>query len=242
MSIDTSMVNPEFSYKKVLACPKCSSTLLGSASRGKMGKYYPAYHCSKSGHYFRVPEAAFEQTIEDVVKRLQIKPEQIDALLSATEAKWNEKQAQVMENDKKLEERRQELETQIKAVIDRMKIVISETVIKRMEEEVVSIEKQITELDNTDSRSTDAVDIKVVLQYARYLVEHLGDILLHLKNPLRKAAFFGAIFNNVPTYEVLVGGTQKTAQLPGVNELFRIGCFENPNMVTSRGIEPRLQG
>ena len=88
-----------------------------------------------------------------------------------------------------------------------MKMVSSETVIKRMEEEVIGLEKQIIELQNTDETPAKAVNIEVVLKYARYLVEHLSDILLHLRNPLRKAAFFGAIFNNVPSYEDLVGGT-----------------------------------
>ena len=189
-----------------------------------------------------MPKAAFEQTIEDVVKRLQINPEQLNALLGAIEAKWNEKQAKAIADDKKLEERRQELETQIKAVIDRMKMVTSEAVIKRMEDEVVGLENQIATLKSADDQPADAVNIEVVLQYARYLVEHLADILLHLRDPLRKAAFFGAIFNKVPTYEDLIGGTHENSSLPGVNELFRLGCFENPNMVTSRGIEPRLQG
>lgn len=215
-----------------MACPQCGNALLGSASRGKLGKQYPAYHCSKRGHYFRVPKAAFEQTIDDVVRRLQISPDHLDTLLSAIEAKWNEKQAQAAADDKKLEERRQELEAQIKAVIDRMKIVTSATVIKHLEEEVVSIEQQIAGLDSTATKPDETVDIHIVLQYARYLVEHMADILLHLRNPLRKAAFFGTIFNTMPTYEILVGGTQKNSPLPGVNELFQIGCFGNPSMVT----------
>ncbi len=240
--VNKNMQNPEFAWKKVVVCPKCRSPFIGSASKGKMGKYYPAYHCSKSGHYYRVPKAAFEQTIEDVVKRLQISPEHLDTLLDAIEAKWNEKQAKVIADVQKLEERRKELEAQIKAVIDRMKMVTSATVIKHMEEEVVNIEKQMVELGTTASKPEETVDIKVVLQYARYLAEHLADILLHLRNPIRKAAFFGAIFNAVPTYEDLVDGTQKTAQIPGVNELFRIGLDKNPLMVIPRGIEPLLPG
>lgn len=240
--VNKNMQNPEFAWKEVVVCPKCRNPFIGSASKGKMGVYYPAYHCSKNGHYYRVPKAAFEQTIEDVVKRLQIEPEHLDALLSAIEAKWNEKQAQVIADERKLTERRQELETQITAVIDRMKMVTSATVIKHMEEEVVAIEKQMVELDNTNSKSAETVDIKVVLQYARYLTEHLADLLLHLRNPIRKAAFFGAIFNKVPSYEDLVGGTQKTAQIPGVNELFQLGLNKNPNMVIPRRIELRLPG
>ena len=80
------------------------------------------------------------------------------------------------------------------------------------------------------------------MKYARYLVEYLSDILLHLRNPLRKAAFFGAIFNKVPNYDNLVGRTHENSPLPEVNELFRVTVGKNPFLVTSRGIEPRLQG
>lgn len=137
------------------------------------------------------------------------------AFSPATRKKWNEKQAWVVEDDKKLEERRAELETQTSALIDRMKMVSSETVIKRMDEEVVGLEKQITELQSSDETQAKTVDIEVVLKYARYLAEHLPDTLLHLCGPLRKAAFFGAIFNRVPSYEDLIGGIQKQPRYQG---------------------------
>lgn len=31
--------------------------------QGKNGKYYPAYHCSNHGHYFRVPKDELEATV-----------------------------------------------------------------------------------------------------------------------------------------------------------------------------------
>lgn len=226
------MNNPDFAYKKVVACPQCGSTLLGSASKGKMGKYYPAYHCSKSGHYFRVPKAMFEQTIEDFVKRVQIAPERLDELMAAIEAAWSAKQQQATNDNQKLQERRQELETQIKVVVDRMKIVTSETAIKYMEEDIMKIESELRQLNNQPlDNGIETINMPVVLQYARYLVEHLLDILLHLRNPLRKAAFFGVLFDTTPNYEDLVGGTQKIAQIPGVNELFKLGNDENSSMV-----------
>ena len=107
---------------QVVACPKCGKILSGSASRGKMGAYYPAYHCSRNGHYFRVPKPEFDQ----------------------------------------------------------------------------------------------------VLQYAKYILEHLPELLLDLCNPLRKAAFFAAVFNKIPTYDEIKFGTHKNSPLPEVNELFRI--------------------
>lgn len=230
--VNKNMHNPEFPYKKVVACSRCKKVLLGSASRGKSGKYYPAYHCSKDGHYFRVPKAIFEQTVEDVIRRLEVAPEMLDGLMGAIEQAWLEKQEQTAQDDQKLIEQRQAVQTQIRATVDRMKLVTSETAIKYMEEDIVSLENQLTQLDKEQAKTpAEMVDMKVVLQYARYLVEHLSDILLHLRNPLRKAAFFGAIFNTVPTYEDLVGGTQKGAQIPGVNELFRVADMMIPNLV-----------
>lgn len=66
--------NPEYPYKQVVACPKCGKILSGSTSRGKMGTYYPAYHCSRNGHYFRVPKPEFDKTLEDFVRTITVKP------------------------------------------------------------------------------------------------------------------------------------------------------------------------
>ena len=103
-----------------------------------------------------------------------------------------------------------------------MKVLTSETAIKYMEEDIVSAEKQIRELDNQLMNKRDnAVDIELVLQYARYLLKHLSDIMFGLRNPIRRAAFFGIMFNEMPSYADLDFETHKNSPLPGVNGLFR---------------------
>ena len=82
---------------QVVTCPKCGKTLSGSASRGKMGAYYPAYHCSRNGHYFRVPKAEFDKTIEDFVRAITIKPEYIDDIIAVIAELWRERQAKQLE-------------------------------------------------------------------------------------------------------------------------------------------------
>lgn len=67
--------------------------------------------------------------------------------------------------------------------------------------EVISMkaEKQMEELDQKlANKARDSVDIELVLQYAKYLLKHLTEILLDLCNPLRRATFFGVIFNEIP--------------------------------------------
>ena len=84
------------------------------------------------------------------------------------------------------------------------------------ENELANLDKEIANQPNLQA------EFDQVLQYAKYILEHLPELLLDLCNPLRKAAFFAAIFNKIPTYDEIKFGTHKNSPLPEVNELFRI--------------------
>ena len=81
-----------------------------------------------------------------------------------------------------------------------------------------------------------------VLQYAKYILEHLSELLLDLCNPLRKAAFFGAIFNKLPTYEQINFGTHKNSSPSEVNELFQIRTEYKSLYGDSTGNRTRVAG
>ncbi len=215
--------NPDYPYKQVVACPKCGKTLSGSATRGKLGKHYPAYHCSRDGHYFRVPKPEFDKTIEDFVRAITIKPEYVDDVIAAIAELWRERQTKQIDASRQRLEHRASLQSQIKVTVNRMRIVTSETALKYLEEDIVSVEKELAELDEEIARQPNLqAEFDQVLQYAKYILEHLSELLLDLCNPLRKAAFFGAIFNKLPTYEQINFGTHKNSPPPEVNELFQI--------------------
>ena len=215
--------NPDYPYKQVVACPKCSKTLSGSATRGRKGDYYPAYHCARDGHYFRVPKPEFDHTIEEFVKAITIKPEYIDDVITAIGELWRERQTTQAEANQQRLEHREGLQNQIKSTVDRMRVVTSETALKYLEEDIVSVAQELAQLDNEIAKQPDLqAEFEQVLQYAKYILEHLSELLLDLCNPLRKAAFFGAIFNKVPTYTEIDLRTKEKSSLPEVNELFLI--------------------
>lgn len=217
------MINPKFPYKKIIGCPHCGKALSGSAARGKMGKYYPAYHCSRDGHYFRKPQEEFDQAIEKFVKSLELSPEHVDTLIDMIAVSYAEKAKQTQQDNEKLIEQKQSLEMQIRTTVDRMKMVTSETAIKYMEEDIVSAETEIkTIISQIDKTNQNSVDIEQVLQYARYLLKHLAELILNISNPLRRAAFFGIIFNTMPSFAVIDFETHEKSPLPVVNGLFRV--------------------
>ena len=235
--------NPDYPYKQVVACPKCGKTLSGSATRGKLGKHYPAYHCSRDGHYFRVSKPEFDKTIEDFVRAITIKPEYVDDVIAAIAELWRERQTKQIDANRQRLEHRDSLQSQIKATVDRMRIVTSETALKYLEEDIVSVEKELAELDEEIAKQPNLqAEFDQVLQYAKYILEHLSELLLDLCNPLRKAAFFGAIFNKLPTYEQINFGTHKNSPSPEVNELFQIRTEYKSLCGDSTGNRTRVAG
>ncbi len=216
-------VNPEYPYKQVIACPTCGKTLSGSATKGRMGQYYPAYHCARSGHYFRVAKPEFDKTIEDFVRIITIKPEYIDNVIDAIAELWKERMADQFEAQQRRIEHRQSLEGQIRSTVDRMRVISSETALKYLEEDVVSVEKELVEVDIEIAKQPNLqAEFEVVLKYAKYILEHLSEMLLDLSDPIKKATYFGAIFNKMPTYPQIDLRTIKNNSLPEVNELFKL--------------------
>jgi hypothetical protein len=82
-----------YPFKAVVCCPICSRTFLGSASRGRNGKQYPAYHCDR-GHYIRIPKDKFEQAVYDYVSHVTIKPKYVEEIVDHIICEWNRRKEQ----------------------------------------------------------------------------------------------------------------------------------------------------
>jgi hypothetical protein len=76
------------------------------------------------------------------------------------------------------------------------------------------------------------IDIDRILARVRYFLEHLDSLLLKQRDPLKKAKLFGLLFNELPTYNDLDYGTQKTPLFTGVNSVFRLAPLEKSLMVS----------
>ncbi|NCC20728.1 hypothetical protein EOM33_06850 [Candidatus Saccharibacteria bacterium] len=237
--------NEEFAYRRFIACPTCNNPLLGSASRGKMGKYYPAYHCSNHGHYYRIPKQEFETTIRDFVKSIAVRSDQLDALTDAVMTVWEQKHEMVKEDTKTIQKHIDSLVQQKYAIIDKIKIVSSVTAIEMLEADLVKTDEEIAKLEAgkiAAGQASESVDIHKIVAYVKYFMEHLHELLLDLCNPTLKAQYFSVLFDKAPTYEEIKSGTQKESVLPEVNELFRALNVQSSLMVISPGIEPGLPG
>lgn len=220
--------NPKFPYKRVIMCPQCNKPLFGSASRGKLGKYYPAYHCNKRGHYFRVPAKDLEKTVEDFIRSLNFTQEYIDDLKKYVVDQWNERIENKIQDTSIIDNKIMELKTSAQAAVSKIKYLSSEVAIKYMEADLVKSEIEIEQLENEKKEKIKplyTINIENVMEHIGYFLEHLQDLLIDTANPLKRAAFFGLIFDHMPNYTELTSGTPKLAPYLRQKEYFHNPSF-----------------
>lgn len=201
--------NPDYPYKKVVLCPICEGALCGSASRGRSGQYYPAYHCSRNGHYFRVPKGSFDKTIESFVKRVRLKSIYVEAFTQEIIKAWKLRAKESERDREDVDQRITELEAQVPILADKIKYVESEFSIRYLEAEILKVEKQILGLKEVKNQASQK-DLpstnldKLAKRYANYYKNHLDELLLTAEDPFLKAHHFAILFDQLPKYTDLI--------------------------------------
>lgn len=228
--------NPNYPYKKYVLCPICKKPFYGSASKGRHGGHFPAYHCSRNHKYLRIPAKIFEETIKNFVKGLHITKEYIEALKKECLSEWKlrmgEKQNDVSEIDKKIAD----LNLYITSLVQKIRTVSVDIVIKDIENDIIKAKKDIEDLEKSkEEKNVELINMEIVLDNVTYYMEHLDELLFGTPDPMRKAALFNVLFEKTPTYDELLFGTPKLEPCIALSETF----YRSRNQFVSRqGLEP----
>ena len=231
--------NPKFPYRRYVTCPICKSPLYGSASRGRNGKRYSYYHCNKNRHYFKIPKADFNETINDFVKdvKISMNQEKIEVLKKFILSEWENKQQQQKQDILQVEEKISELHQAARNITEKIKYVTSAIAIKYLEEDLIKIDSQIKDLEKTrENNEKNSTDIDVVTASIGYYLENLEDLLIHDTKPMKKAAYFGLLFNDFPSYEDI---QSRNTNLKPFIKLKEESALDYGLMVSRLGLEPR---
>ncbi len=234
----------EFPFRKFVLCPECERPLLGSATKGRNGKYYPAYHCSNHGHYFRVNRDELEEGINEFVKQFIVPQDRIDDLMTLVRTEYDKRFSSQQTELESIDEKITALRTEVEMTVNKLKILTNDTALKYMEEDLVRIEKQITALQaRKDSASNEDIPkIEQSMARVKYFLENPSELLVKQRSPEKKARFFRALFSKLPSYEYIKPGNTKTPLFTGVNSLIALLPIEKSLMVIPRRIELLLPG
>ena len=219
--------------------------MLGSASRGKGGKYYPAYHCDRRGHYFRVKKQDLDVAVDSFVKNLKISPERVELVYKAIEGSWERAEATYKAKVDTISSQISDLHSEASVTVGKLKVLTSDTAIKYMEEDLMRIESDIQKLEakKAELKGKKPLDFSRVMARARYFVEHLDELLIQQIDPVKKAQFFGLLFNKTPNYEEIKCGTPQKGLLHPLLEIIKNPSISDESlMVIPRRIELLLPG
>lgn len=215
--------NADFAFKRIIMCPVCRKPLYGSASKGRHGGYYPAYHCDHRGHYFRKTKKEFDATIERFIQSIEVRPEYIDDLTIKLREKLDSQLMTQHDESVTIDLRIANLQDQIRRTVARIGTSSSDITIKYMEESVENMEAEIIGLQTKRQSCPKQTpnNFNKATSYMKYYLENLDRLLLNHDNPELQARYFGVIFNEAPTYADIESGTLNLDNIKGVNSLFR---------------------
>lgn len=217
-------LNPLYPYKQYVLCPICRKPLLGSASRGKSGKYFAAYHCNRGHKSFRVPLKAFNETIANFVKQMRFSTRFIIHFQFRFFKNWKIRMEQINTDTMDWEQFIIDLRGKRKVISERIKTLSYIPLIQEAEGEIEAIDKQIEEaLGERNKKEQEEVDIHKLIESAKYLMEHLEILLLQGDDPFKRAILFSLAFEGLPTYEELKNGTPRLSPLFKLNQAFNRG-------------------
>ena len=196
-----------------LACPKCSRTLTGSASRGKLGKYYYYYHCtSKCGTRFKAQDT--NQLFIKQLGELIPKPGMVELFVESIKYEFAKQTQQQNSERKRLLDELDELNARMqKARIQKVEGTLDDEdfvhIKKETNQRIEQIEQQLSKLANNFK------EIDSLFESAAYQLHKL-DERFEKATPEEQRIILGSIF---PEKIVFDGNIHRT---PRVNEVIRL--------------------
>lgn len=230
--------NPLFPYKFIL-CPTCKKPLVGSCPKGKSGKGFPTYHCSRKHKYIGVNKLRFEDTIENFFKNLKFCPEYLESLHATLINKYREKQKEIAFSSSDISQHIADMESEMATKIDGITRVKNPVIIAEIERQVEALEQQIKYTRNKRARvEITEDDIGDFIKQARYLMEHPGEIVMDQEDSHIRQGLANLYFEEMPTYNDILNGTPK---LHWIFETSKPNADTKNQLAALRGIEPRYQ-
>ncbi len=194
-----------FPFKKFVLCPECRKPLHGSASKGRSGKSYPAYHCRRQGHNFRISKRELESRVDALIGSLKLTPDLADQVMQAMDKSCQRLNELRDKRMKVLDSRISALKSELSATVQKIKILNNQTAIKCMGDELVRLEKEIKHAEEQKRILTvkKPTDLKEIGTRLKHLFEHFDKAVKNQMDPVKKAKLFGLLFNRAPTYSEL---------------------------------------
>ena len=232
--------NPKYPFKSVVCCPVCGKELKASGSRGRSGEKFHYYFCDRKHPRWYQKISKVDEVVTDYVSKLKYSDRLIKLFEESFMEVWKNKRVEAVSESELAEKNVTEIACEQKNVLQTIKEATSDLVKKALEKEYEELESKLKEARRQrNDKESDELDIKSILDYVKFLMEHPKELLIDRDNMLNQRQMFGTVFEELPTYDNLVSGT---AKLQPIFQLKKDGNLSKSDLVQRIGVEPTLNG
>jgi site-specific DNA recombinase len=247
----TTRLKQYWPMKRFLTCSLCGQPLSGSTSKGRFGKPYSAYHCTKctkrrNGATVRLPKAKAHEDFGALLDSLVPSEWALKVFKEIVIRRWNQDFRDVQSVRRKLDAEIATLEERKNELFDRwMAGRIKDDKVYEAQNDRITVQKETLELERAELKS-DETDKERVVDEAVHFMAHAREIWDNAQ-VLDKVRFQKLVFaTGIPVYPNQTFGTTEPSviyvQLTTIEKQFENNIAELPTensaMVQGVGFEP----
>lgn len=210
----------DFPFKNVVGCPHCGKPLVASASRGRNGQHFGAYHCARGHARYSVAQATLEKTCRDFLHDLRVRSASWPRLEKVLRAAFQSGQVESLTAAERTQSTIKALEGRKDQLVDAFAAASSPSLRADLERRINIADEELEQARATTSHCVvSESDFAAFLSHAREIVEHPAEILTNVGNIKEQLALYGLVFERRPTYPEFLS---RTAQLSPLFELLPV--------------------
>jgi hypothetical protein len=218
----------------VILCPECRKPFHASASRGKSGRKYPAYHCKRTHERVGIDKATFESVVQRFVNGLWFDPNVRGAVIQGCHARYRERQEELRETHTVIARVAADLEAQKAEAVRAFLNATSDAMRKALEAEVERLEREIANaVEQRTVAEVSKADLDSYLEDVREVLEHPHKLLENPANMQAQRNCYLLVFSELPTISELDFGT------PKLSPIFR-ACLDQSRRKSRLAGQPRV--
>ena len=228
--------NPAFPFKGVMICDVCNKPMKASASTGKGGSRFGAYHCERGHSRNSYSQKEVEKNYERLLDNLKFTDKFLSTFEKTVYFQFRQKEGEISEYTAKANINVGELEMEKSNLVKSFPLATLPETRKNIEEEIQKIQKQIDAARQYRERmEIQEIDVQNFLGWCREIMEHPRKILEDIRSTQEQRQLYSLFFEEFPTYSQIISGTPKLSLVFKLSEEFKVDASAS---VTLGRIEP----
>ena len=180
--------NPQFPFKGVLRCEVCDKNMKASASTGKTGDKFGAYHCERKHKRNSQSQKDVETNFTKLLHSIRFTDNFLDVFERTIQIQFRKREGELSEYTAKTNINVADLEMTKSMLIKSFSLATLSDVRKGIEEEISKVQKQIDQARiKRDEMELEEADITNFITWCKEIMEHPAKILTDIRSEIGRA-------------------------------------------------------